>query len=165
MSKIQENRSLTVSITQKANLYERYLKLSEEYQFSETFDSYDNNKIKEIYEKSGYRPHYNKKEDFFGIEEILKELKFNLNIKFKYGNVEIHMISIHSNIGVGHVFSLICKYYEMAKGIEREGYIKDPKFRTYEELEEILKEVFAMYEDFKKECIRAYENGEFDKIE
>lgn len=45
--------------------------------------------------------------------------------------------------------------------VEREGFLLDPRFRNYEELTEILRVAFGIYEDFKREVIAVFgESGD-----
>ncbi|MGZ4057066.1 MAG: hypothetical protein ACXVDZ_10780 [Bacteroidia bacterium] len=46
---------------------------------------------------------------------------------------------------------------KLGANFDRENY-NLPKYSTFEELEEILKEIFSIYEDIKKELGEAEEN-------
>ena len=56
--------------------------------------------------------------------------------------------------------SNICKKIEIAKNEEKEGYIKDARFRNYEDLKNILREYFLIYEDLKTEVLKVDWNEE-----
>ena len=43
---------------------------------------------------------------------------------------------------------------EIAKNEEKEGYIKKARFRNYEDLKNILREYFLIYEDLKTEVLK-----------
>ena len=55
---------------------------------------------------------------------------------------------------IGGVFVRICTEVNYYKCISLDENIKKPKFRNYEDLEEILREAFAIYEDFKTEVLK-----------
>ena len=44
---------------------------------------------------------------------------------------------------------MYAKKIEIVKNEEKEGYIKDACFRNYEDLKNILREYFLIYEDLK----------------
>ena len=46
------------------------------------------------------------------------------------------------------------KKIEITKNEEKEGYIKDARFRNYEDLKNILREYFLIYEDLKTEVLK-----------
>jgi hypothetical protein len=43
----------------------------------------------------------------------------------------------------------LCKLIEISRGEEMEGYIRKSCFRNYEDLKNILREYFLIYEDLK----------------
>jgi len=137
------------------DFYNRYEKLSKEYQFEDCFENYSNEKVMDIIEQMGYKVRYFKKESFFQVKEKSNNLKFNFHICLKYGNVELIMgqTNTDTNEKIGNVFTMIIKRIEISENIEKEGYMKDPKFRNYDDLKEILKDAFSIYEDFKKEVV------------
>ena len=55
---------------------------------------------------------------------------------------------------IGGAFVRICTEVNYYKGISLDENVKKPKFRNYQELEEILTEAFAIYEDFKTEVLK-----------
>ena len=52
------------------------------------------------------------------------------------------------------------KKIEIVKNEEKEGYIKDARFRNYEDLKNILREYFLIYEDLKTEVLKVDWNEE-----
>ena len=139
-------------IFEKINLYERYSNISNQYRFEETFENYSNEKVIEIVKELGYSAKYKKKENFFQIIETINEMRFYFHFSLKYGLVEIIMywecINNKDKWG-GGTFAGICKKIEIAKNEEKEGYIKKARFRNYEDLKNILREYFLIYEDLK----------------
>ena len=146
-----------LEIFEKINLYERHSNISNQYRFEETFENYSNEKIIEIVKELGYSAKYRKKEKFFQIIETINEMKFYFHFSLKYGLVEVIMywecINDKDKWG-GGTFAGICKKIEIAKNEEKEGYIKDARFRNYEDLKNILREYFLIYEDLKTEVLK-----------
>ena len=144
-------------IFEKINLYERYSNISNQYRFEETFENYSNEKVIEIVKELGYSAKYKKKENFFQIIETINEMKFYFHFSLKYGLVEVIMYwecINNKDIWGGGTFAGICKKIEIAKNEEKEGYIKDARFRNYEDLKNILREYFLIYEDLKREVLK-----------
>ena len=152
-----------LEIFEKINLYERHSNISNQYRFEETFENYSNEKVIEIVKKLGYSAKYKKKENFFQIIETINEMRFYFHFSLKYGLVEIiiywECINNKDKWG-GGTFAGICKKIEIAKNEEKEGYIKDARFRNYEDLKNILREYFLIYEDLKTEVLKVDWNEE-----
>jgi hypothetical protein len=152
-----------LEIFEKINLYERHSNISNQYRFEETFENYSNEKVIEIVKELGYSAKYKKKENFFQIIETINEMKFYFHFSLKYGLVEVIMywecINNKDKWG-GGTFAGICKKIEIAKNEEKEGYIKKARFRNYEDLKNILREYFLIYEDLKTEVLKVDWNEE-----
>ena len=152
-----------LEIFEKINLYERHCNISNQYRFEETFENYSNEKVIEIVKELGYSAKYKKKENFFQIIETINEMKFYFHFSLKYGLVEVIMywecINNKDKWG-GGTFAGICKKIEIAKNEEKEGYIKKAHFRNYEDLKNILREYFLIYEDLKTEALKVDWNEE-----
>ena len=146
-----------LEIFEKINLYERHSNISNQYRFEETFENYSNDEVIKIVKELGYTAKYRKKENFFQIIETTNKLKFYFHFSLKYGLVEIiiywECINNKDKWG-GGTFAGICKKIEIAKNEEKEGYIKKARFRNYEDLKNILREYFLIYEDFKTEVLK-----------
>ena len=141
-----------LEIFEKINLYERHSNISNQYRFEETFENYSNEKVIEIVKELGYSAKYRKKEKFFQIIEIIDGIKFYFHFSLEYGMVEVIIFWEYENnkdLSGGGLLSVVCKLIEIAKNEEKEGYIKDACFRNYEDLKNILREYFLIYEDFK----------------
>ena len=146
-----------LEIFEKINLYERHSNISNQYRFEDKLKDYSNDKTIEIVKELGYSAKYRKKEKFFQIIETINEMKFYFHFSLKYGLVEIiiywECINDKDKWG-GGTFAGICKKIEIAKNEEKEGYIKDARFRNYEDLKNILREYFLIYEDLKTEVLK-----------
>lgn len=152
-----------LEIYEKINLYKRHYTLSVQNNYENTFENYSNEKVIEIVKELGYTAKYRKKENFFQIIETTNKLKFYFHFSLKYGLVEVIMywecINNKDKWG-GGTFAGICKKIEIAKNEEKEGYIKDARFRNYEDLKNILREYFLIYEDLKTEVLKVDWNEE-----
>lgn len=141
-----------LEIFEKINLYERHSNISNQYRFEETFENYSNEKVIEIVKELGYSAKYKKKENFFQIIETINEMRFYFHFSLEYGMVEVIIFWENENnkdLSGGGLLSVVCKLIEIAKNEEKEGYIKKARFRNYEDLKNILREYFLIYEDLK----------------
>ena len=146
-----------LEIFEKIHLYERHSNISNQYRFEETFENYSNEKVIEIVKELGYSAKYKKKENFFQIIETINEMRFYFHFSLKYGMVEVIIFWEYENnkdLSGGGLLSVVCKLIEIAKNEEKEGYIKDARFRNYEDLKNILREYFLIYEDLKTEVLK-----------
>ena len=146
-----------LEIYEKINLYDRYRDINNLYRFEETFENYSNDEVIKIVKELGYSAKYRKKENFFQIIETTNKLKFYFHFSLKYGLVEVIMYwecINNKDIWGGGTFAGICKKIEIAKNEEKEGYIKKARFRNYEDLKNILREYFLIYEDLKTEVLK-----------
>ena len=152
-----------LEIFEKINLYERHSNISNQYRFEETFENYSNEKVIEIVKELGYSAKYKKKEKFFQIIEIIDGIKFYFHFSLEYGMVEVIIFWEYENnkdLSGGGLLSVVCKLIEIAKNEEKEGYIKKARFRNYEDLKNILREYFLIYEDLKTEVLKVDWNEE-----
>ena len=146
-----------LEIFEKINLYERHSNISNQYRYEDKLKDYSNDKTIEIVKELGYTAKYRKKENFFQIIETINEMRFYFHFSLKYGLVEVIMYwecINNKDIWGGGTFAGICKKIEIAKNEEKEGYIKDARFRNYEDLKNILREYFLIYEDLKTEVLK-----------
>ena len=141
-----------LEIFEKINLYDRYRDINNLYRFEETFENYSNDEVIKIVKELGYTAKYRKKENFFQIIETINEMRFYFHFSLEYGMVEVIIFWEYENnkdLSGGGLLSVVCKLIEIAKNEEKEGYIKDACFRNYEDLKNILREYFLIYEDLK----------------
>ena len=141
-----------LEIFEKIHLYDRYSYISNQYRYGDKLKDYSNDKTIEIVKELGYSAKYRKKEKFFQIIEIIDGIKFYFHFSLEYGMVEVIIFWEYENnkdLSGGGLLSVVCKLIEIAKNEEKEGYIKDACFRNYEDLKNILREYFLIYEDLK----------------
>ena len=146
-----------LEIFEKIDLYERHSNISNQYRFEETFENYSNEKVIEIVKELGYTAKYRRKENFFQIIETTSKIKFYFHFSLKYGLVEIIIYweyKKNKDVWGGGDFAGLCKLIEISRGEEMEGYIRKPCFRNYEDLKNILREYFLIYEDLKTEVLK-----------
>ena len=142
------------SALEKINFADRYKTLSAQHQFDNGhFEKYETEKAKQTIEKFGYSTKYYKSENFFKILETYSSFQFQFNISLKVGATEFiwDILINNKRTQISGPWGLIARTI-----LETDERIKLPGFRSYEELEEILKVAFDIYEDFKKAVILAY---------
>ena len=83
-------------------------------------------------------------------------MKFYFHFSLEYGMVEIIMGMMDKNKKniIGGLVPNICKKIEIVKNEEKKGDIKKARFRNYEDLKNILREYFLIYEDLKTEVLK-----------
>jgi hypothetical protein len=151
-----ELNSKEYQIYKNIDFVKRYEVLSSSFQFEERLN-YTNDEVLSLIAKLGYKAKYLKNNNFFKIEDKINGVKYYLNICLKYSNAEliIGAAEIEKDQYItGSVFGGLYRDIKFAEGIDLEENIKKPKFRNYEDLREILKEAFLIYEDFKQELLK-----------
>ncbi|OED18854.1 hypothetical protein A9523_08600 [Bacillus cereus] len=142
-------------VLEKINFVESYKALSEKFSNSEnTFENYENEKVFEVFETLGYKARYNKKADFFIVGEVKNKdsYAFRFNISLKYGVAELIWEAWHNDeVRVGDPWDVFIRLLSNDMGKVPVLY-----FHSYDELKEIMKIAFEMYEDFKRELIPIY---------
>ncbi|MDV6036522.1 hypothetical protein [Bacillus sp. SM-B1] len=142
-------------VLEKIDFIQRYKALSKQFPDREnTFENYENEKAIEIFESLGYKARFMKKENFFIVGEVKNKdfYTFRFNISLKYGLVEfIWSARYNGEVRVGNSWDMFVKV--LSNGSER---LPAVCFHSYDELKEIMKIAFEMYEDFKRELIPIY---------
>ena len=145
-----------LEIFEKINLYERHKNLSNQYRYEDKLKNYSSDETIRIVKELGYLAKYRKREKFFQIIETINEMKFYFHFSLEYGMVEIIMGMMDKNKKniIGGLVPNICKKIEIVKNEEKKGDIKKARFRNYEDLKNILREYFLIYEDLKTEVLK-----------
>ena len=135
----------------KINFVERYEKLSARFSVAKTPPDdrliyMDGEEVMAIIRAAGYSPRFDTKEKFYRIKaEHIGKYTFNIHIILRDGIVELVWV-----VEEDGVLLLGAPWSTYSRRLIDVNYrIKNPVFGTYEDLEEILKIVFEMYEDFK----------------
>ena len=139
----------------KNSFVERYEKLSAHFSTARTPANnrliyIDGEEVMEMIQAAGYSPRFNTKEKFYKIEEEhIGKYIFGIHIILRDGRVElVWVVKENGTLLLGSPWGTYSK-----RLIDVNYRIKPPVFRTYEDLEAILKIVFEMYEDFKNTLI------------
>ncbi|MCQ6357810.1 hypothetical protein [Bacillus cereus] len=139
----------------KIDFIKRYKALSEKFSDREnTFENYENEKAIEVFDSLGYKARYNKKEDFFIVGEVKNKdsYAFRFNISLKYGVTELIWEACHNGeVRAGDPWDIFIRL--LSNDTEKVPVLY---FHSYDELKEIMKIAFEMYEDFKRELIPIY---------
>ena len=142
-------------IYKKISFVERYEKLSAKFHSKNEFN-YLNEKVLEIAKEIRYNISFVKKNNFFKFQEKIGTYKIYFNFSLKYSIIEliIGVTDLKKDVFItggtfGNLYEDI-KYFETKK----ESKIFMPSFENYEDLEEILREAFSIYEDFKNEVLK-----------
>ncbi|PFZ52293.1 hypothetical protein [Bacillus wiedmannii] len=142
-------------VLEKIDFVERYKSLSEKFpDRTNTFENYENQKAIEVFESLGYKARYNKKEDFFIVGEVKNKdvYTFRFNISLKYGVAEFIWEAWHNGeVRAGDPWDIFIRL--LSNDTEKVPVLY---FHSYNELKEIMKIAFEMYEDFKRELIPIY---------
>ncbi|EEM81588.1 hypothetical protein [Bacillus thuringiensis] len=139
----------------KIDFIKKYKALSEKFSDREnTFENYENEKVIAVFESLGYKARYNKKADFFIVGEVKNKdsYAFRFNISLKYGVAELIWEAWHDDeVRAGDPWDIFIRLLSNDKEKVPVLY-----FHSYDELKEIMKIAFEMYEDFKRELIPIY---------
>jgi hypothetical protein len=133
------------------NLLERFKQISESFQAENLFEDYSNEIIIERFKSLGYDFKYNKKEAFFGLQHEDGKYIFRFNLSLKFGIIETIMWAKNTVSGeeYGGVFSRLMKLIQKFNGAQNIVTVLYPRFSSYEEFEEIVKNLMLIFEDFK----------------
>lgn len=136
----------------KIEFIKRYEELSANFNSEKTPSSerlryIDGEEVMEMLQDLGHKPAFDKKEKFYKIEEEqIGIYTFGFHIILRDGMATfVWVVKENNQLILGEPWS------EYSRELIDINYrIKTPIFGTYEDLEEILKISFEMYEDFKK---------------
>lgn len=135
------------SIFIEINFTDRYKVLSDSYQFNDNDNILDHKIVSNLILDLGYKSTYNKAHTFYKIIEVFNMFKTQFNISIKYGNVELIWGLWYNDNLIRNACGPWAQIYEFV--LESDQRILDPKYRNYEDLKNVLKEAFNIYEDFK----------------
>lgn len=143
-----------VFVLREIDFIGRYKQLSDNYRNEQNcFGKFETNKVLNIIQTFGNKVSYNKSERFFKINEKQNDFEIQFNIILKYGVCEF--VWAVKYLGefwpIGGPWGLITDF--LLQEFDEETRFPLPVFSSYEELEEILKQAFHIYEDFKHELM------------
>lgn len=135
----------------KIDFVKRYEELSNKYSSERTPSNnrlvyIDGEEVLEMIQELGYHPLFNSREKFYKIkEEKIGNFVFGVHIILRWGMMElVWVVKENGELLLGSPWGTYSK-----KLISNNYIVKSPFFGDYEDLEEILKITFKMYEDFK----------------
>ena len=136
----------------KIDFIKRYEELSNRFNEEKTPSSkrliyIDGEEVMETIQTLGYIPQFDAKEKFYKIkEEKIGEYTCRVHVILRDGMVDLVWV-----VKEGNELILGAPWGVYSRRLIDPNYrIKKPIFATYEDLDEILKITFNMYEDFKK---------------
>jgi hypothetical protein len=108
---------------------------------------------KEVLDKFEYKYKYVSNGSFYQIKDECDNLLFNLHLVLKGGQVEslLYIYKNEQTLNAKGRFDFIPEKLGIPYDRLKYGL---PKYASERELEEILKEIFSIYEDLKKEFIK-----------
>lgn len=140
----------------KINFVERYEQLSRKFDAKKTPNDkrliyIDGEEVMDIIQKLGYLPKFEAREKFYKIrEEKVEEYTFGVHIILYGGMVDlVWVVRENDTLILGIPWGSYSRLL-----ISLDYKIKKPVFGTYEDLDEIFKTGFEMYEDFKNALIK-----------
>lgn len=135
----------------KIGFIERYEELSNKFNAKRTPSSnrlayIDSEEVMETIQDLGYSPVFDVKEKFYKIkEEQIGKITLEVHIILRYGMGDlVWIVRENGELLLGAPWGTYSR-----RLIDNNYRIKKPIIETYEDLEEILKITFKMYEDFK----------------
>ena len=139
-------------VLEKINFVERYKALSENFLIVKIHLKTMKMKNIEVFESLGYKARYNKKQTFYCRRKKKDVYTFRFNISLKYGVAELIWEACHNGeVRAGDPWDIFIRLLSNDMGKVPVLY-----FHSYDELKEIMKIAFEMYEDFKRELIPIY---------
>lgn len=151
--KIMELNPVIKNSLEKINFIERYSILSNKYNdvktpLNERLHYIDGEIIIESVESLGYKVEFEPKDKFFSIIEEQLNNKYRTLVKFDLNG---GMVEFIWEVWANDKIILGSPWGTYSKKIERKNVkIKKPIFGTYEDLDDIFRVGFELYEDFKK---------------
>ena len=133
------------------DLLTRYKDLSGRYNSKEVLEEFDKDLILEDLKKLNCRFSFSSKEGFYGLSEQDGDYDFKFNISLKYGTVEpvIWGKYVCSQEQYGGALIRVTKLIQKSMGVETVERIMYPRYKSEEDLKQIVKELYALYQDFK----------------
>ncbi|MBK8746599.1 MAG: hypothetical protein IPM04_01710 [Saprospiraceae bacterium] len=150
----------TLSKYVSINLLERYKSLSEKFNSKEVLEQIDNAQVLERLKEFNSRFTFNQKEGFFGLNEQEGNFDFKFNLSLKYGLVEpvVWGKNVFSEDQYGGALIRVAKLIQVSMGLKTVERIMYPRFNSYDDLTNIIKVLYGIYEDFKEVIISKNSN-------
>ena len=143
------------------NFAERFAEISKRHPIEPEYDlleRLDFDLTKEILESFGYKIRYFRGENFFRATEKREGYEFRFNIILKWGGTELIWSVFHQKQLIREASDTWLTAYESLTGCKWEDVPNYPYYHDYDEMEEVLKECFELWEDFKREFLARYKD-------
>jgi hypothetical protein len=140
-------------ILNKINFINRYKSISDSHTVDDDKFRFSTENVIAIVQELGFNIRYSKSREFY-LKEKYNDFTFGFGFTIRYNVIELgcsvknEKINIWSEAPWGYFVKLMTEPNPIT--------IFKPCFRNYEDLREILKEAFSIYEDFKREVIKEY---------
>lgn len=129
---------------EKSQLMEKYKALYLKYSDRKNLlENYDPKIVKTLIENMGYKVKFYRSETFFRVHVLKEPFEVIYNISLKYGMVET-ILAIYDRNGEYQGGGPVAW---IKRNEEGGAYTKDPGFKNYDELKDILSCIFQMIED------------------
>jgi len=151
-----EQNSKEYDVYKNIDFANRYEAISKNHQFEDSFEKYSNEEVVKLISELGYKSKYIKSDNFFRTQDKIQNVEFYFHICLKHGIVELIIGAVNTEnnkLITGGVFGWLHSDIKEAEGIILDKKVRKPQFRSYNDLREILKEAFSIYEDFKREVV------------
>ncbi len=133
------------------DLFTRYKDLSDRYNSKEVLEELDKDLILEYLKELNCRFSFSSKEGFYGLSEQDGDYDFKFNVSLKYGMVEpvIWGKNVCSQEQYGGALIRVTKLIQKSMDVENVERIMYPRYKSVEDLKQIIKELYVLYQDFK----------------
>ena len=141
-------------IFEKVNFSERYRSLCDDHiDFDNRMRGYKRDLYERILNKFGYTYKYYSNGSFYKINETLEPFSIRLHLVLKDGHIEplLYIESANEHIDNLGRFDFIPQKIDILFERKESNL---PLYNSEEELEEILREIFSIYEDLKEELVK-----------
>ncbi len=117
----------------------------------EILRKHDRKKVEEILTELGYCYTYYSSSKIFNVSSKFSGVNYFCNPEIKGGLVRVYLYAenTESNKRIGDNLISTCRLMEIAKNNDSGRYMLLPRFRNYQELKQILQNVFNKFEEFK----------------
>ena len=143
---------------EELNIHAWYSELSNDFmcEVEEMLEKPSRKEIEQVLDKFGYCYKYQPESKIYCFITIFDGIEFNCNPELRRGMVRVSFFAKNLKTGriVGSQFSVISRMMEIMKGQDSGAYIRNPRYRNYEELYQILERVFNKYEEFKVAAVK-----------
>lgn len=149
------------TVFRNINFTERYQSICENHNdFENSMSGNYRKAYSDIIRKINSSAHYRSKDKMFQVNFSYNEHSLNLGLSVDNGLVEARLFYIKEDEWlIYNRFDFISE--ELDSNFNREIY-NNPKYSTLEELEDILRDIFRLYEDFKTAFIEHLKKSEFN---